>query len=499
MNIAERFLLSRYTIAFVLLIHFIVWFTVFTALDIHPDMADHWIWSRHLSFGYYEHPPFIALTMRVITLLFSDIVFGLKLGSVLFSVLILYLGYLAARQFFDRRTALIFVLILESTPYFSTGSVFWHIDQPYMAFWLLGIFSIGKYINTRNPNWMLLFGGMAGLGALSKYIMILLPMGMMAWLVFNRSSRKLLVQWQTYLGALIALAIVAPNIYWNAQNDWITFSFVLDKGLKGASFGVHFMHFITSQFFLFSIIYSVYFWWQLFSKNLSASILEDENKAIAEQKWSFLLFSGLVPFLFFTLTSFMGSRTDPHWVNVAYFSFFMLLARFISILFSQGHIGQQIILFFSSIGINAVLLTVVLLQIHYVFIPYQFPDAPSLKVMTGWSRTAEQIKGLCEERNLKPPDYIISREYQLSSALGLYMAHHPWPHSIEKEERNLWSPVNSIRKEGALIVCPPSECRDLLEDSRQRFERPFRYLGEIQTLHNGKVLRKLKLFHLQPR
>ncbi len=498
MTIVDRFLASKYTIWIILIIHFIIWFTVFNFLDIHPDMADHWIWSRYLAFGYYEHPPFVAFTMRIITLVFSDIVLGLKLGSVLFSVIILYLAYLVAEEFFERKTALVFVLILISTPYFSTGSVFWHIDQPYMAFWLICLLIIGKYITTQNPNWMILFGLSAGLGAMSKYIMILLPLSMIVWMISNKHSRKLLTNWQTYVGALLAFAIVAPNIYWNSQNDWVTFGFVLDKGLKGASFGVHFMHFIVSQFFLFSVVYSVYFWWQLGTKNLNPTIFSN-GKIIVSQKWKFLLYSGLVPFLFFTVTSFLGSRTDPHWVNVAYFSFFMLLARFVVINIAQGQTSRQVTMFFTSTVLNYSLLAVVLIQIHYIFIPYQFPDTPSLKVMTGWNKTAVQIKELCEYNKIKVPDYVVSREYQLSSALGLYMENNPWPHAIEKKERNMWSPVRTVRKNGALLVCPRSECEGLLEDSKDRFKSAFKYLGEVQTLHNGKVLRKLKIFHMPPR
>ncbi len=146
MTLVDRFLNSKVTIWVILIIHFVIWISIFRILDVHPDMADHWIWSRYLSFGYYEHPPFVALTMRVITIFFDDVVLGLKIGSVIFSALILFLGYVTAKAFFERKTALIYVLILVSTPYFSAGSVFWHIDQPYMAFWLICLLIMVKTI-----------------------------------------------------------------------------------------------------------------------------------------------------------------------------------------------------------------------------------------------------------------------------------------------------------------------------------------------------------------
>ncbi len=39
-----------------LLFHFLIWFSLGMALDLHPDAADHWVWSQYLSWGYYEHP-----------------------------------------------------------------------------------------------------------------------------------------------------------------------------------------------------------------------------------------------------------------------------------------------------------------------------------------------------------------------------------------------------------------------------------------------------------
>ena len=65
--------------------HFLLWSLLGLLTDVHPDMADHWVWSRKLGWGYYEHPPLVALTMAPINWLSLDPVLGLKLGSALFS------------------------------------------------------------------------------------------------------------------------------------------------------------------------------------------------------------------------------------------------------------------------------------------------------------------------------------------------------------------------------------------------------------------------------
>ena len=36
----------------------------FHALDLYPDEAQYWTWSRDLAFGYFSKPPVIAWLMR---------------------------------------------------------------------------------------------------------------------------------------------------------------------------------------------------------------------------------------------------------------------------------------------------------------------------------------------------------------------------------------------------------------------------------------------------
>ena len=50
------------------------------------DEAYYWLWSKHLSAGYYDHPPAVAFVIRAGTLLAGDNEFGIRLVSVLLAV-----------------------------------------------------------------------------------------------------------------------------------------------------------------------------------------------------------------------------------------------------------------------------------------------------------------------------------------------------------------------------------------------------------------------------
>ena len=93
---------------------------------------------------------------------------------------------------------------------------------------------------------------------------------------------------------------------------------------------------------------------------------------------------------------------------------------------------------------------------------------------------------------------MISREYQLASALSLYLDDHPWPHSIEKSERNVWSPVDQIQKHGAGMVSVVSECEKVYDQTFERFQTEILPVNEIKTAYGKRLLRNLFIYLVLP-
>ena len=63
----------------------------------------------------------------------------------------------------------------------------------------------------------------AGLGLLAKFSALFLGVGALVWLMVDRDARKWLLSPWPYLGAILALAIFAPNLLWQSQHHWQTF------------------------------------------------------------------------------------------------------------------------------------------------------------------------------------------------------------------------------------------------------------------------------------
>ena len=54
---------------------------VAASLPLVPDEAYYWVWSRALAAGYPDHPPMVALWLRVGTMLAGDGALGVRLLS----------------------------------------------------------------------------------------------------------------------------------------------------------------------------------------------------------------------------------------------------------------------------------------------------------------------------------------------------------------------------------------------------------------------------------
>jgi hypothetical protein len=137
-------------------------------------------------------------------------------------------------------------------------------------------------------------------------------------------------------------------------------------------------------------------------------------------------------------------------------------------------------------------------QIHYKIIPLSMSEGLSLNKLIGWQETADRIESAFLKNHPHLPEFIISREYQLSSALSFYLSNRPMPHSIEKAERNKWSPGSAIREKGALLVCKQKECKNLIRNSKNRFQVDAQFIDNIKVEHSGRTIRELKLFYLPP-
>lgn len=192
---------------------------VAASIPLTPDEAYYWIWSRHLQFGYFDHPPMVALWIRAGTALFGDSAFGVRcLGpvSALAGSWLLWDAARAAGR--DGNMAVRAVALLNATLMINLGALTMTPDTPLVFFATLAVWSFARLIAHWRMSWSVLVGLSLGLACESKYTAVLMVAGAVIWCVTERRC------WRSFgwlgAGVLTGAVCVLPNVIWNAEHGW---------------------------------------------------------------------------------------------------------------------------------------------------------------------------------------------------------------------------------------------------------------------------------------
>jgi len=196
------------------------------------DEAYYYDWARALAWGYFDHPPGVAVLGLGAPLLPGSAL-AARLGTLLAStltLLALWRLYYACGLRWQPLLALSLLLAAATFPGLVSG-VLTTPDTVLALFWVIALHEALAALprNGRVQRWRWLSAGAAtGLGLLGKYTMVMIgPVFLIALLTLDR--RALRTPWP-YLGGLVALLVLLPNLIWNAQHDWLTLRFQFGHG-----------------------------------------------------------------------------------------------------------------------------------------------------------------------------------------------------------------------------------------------------------------------------
>ncbi|HEU0082835.1 MAG TPA: glycosyltransferase family 39 protein [Bradyrhizobium sp.] len=189
------------------------------------DEAYYWTWSRHLAGGYYDHPPMVAVLIRLGTLIAGDTEFGVRLVSILLALPMSFAVYRTAEILFgDRRVAATAAILLNITLMAAVGTMIVTPDAPLLVASSFVLFFLAKVLATERGAWWLAVGAAVGLALLSKYTALFFGPAILIWLIAVPELRRWLLSPWPYLGGIVAFAIFSPVIFWNADHHWVSFA-----------------------------------------------------------------------------------------------------------------------------------------------------------------------------------------------------------------------------------------------------------------------------------
>ncbi len=188
------------------------------------DEAYYWMWSKHLAGGYYDHPPAVAVVIRLGTMIAGDTELGVRLVSVLLALPMSWALYRAAAILFGgQRVAATATILLNVTLMAAVGTLIVTPDSPLLVASSFVLFYLAKVLETGRGAWWLAVGAAVGAALLSKYTALFFGPAILIWLVSVPKLRRWLVSPWPYLGGLVALALFSPVLLWNADHHWVSF------------------------------------------------------------------------------------------------------------------------------------------------------------------------------------------------------------------------------------------------------------------------------------
>ncbi len=195
---------------------------------LHNDEAYYWMFSRYPAWGYYDHPPMIAMLIGAGYSIFSN-----ELGVRLFVVLSQIVTLLIVWQMLDDekkqspRNVILIILIISVLPVLNIYGFLATPDPPLLLFTALFLFFYRRFLKDESwLNTMLLGIIMAGL-MYSKYH------GAIMLLLIILSNLKLLKNIKFYIASLLAILLFLPHIFWQITNDFPSIQYHLADRVSG--------------------------------------------------------------------------------------------------------------------------------------------------------------------------------------------------------------------------------------------------------------------------
>jgi 4-amino-4-deoxy-L-arabinose transferase-like glycosyltransferase len=189
------------------------------------DESYYWVWSRHLALGYADHPPMVAWLIALTAPLGSSEL-AIRLPFIACEAFAaIALGCTAIALTGEARAggaaAIIFSLVPQTRLMIGEALP----DGPYVLFWSLTLLFAARASIRPRPADMVFLGLSLGAALLSRAFSFSLFAGLLIFA--SLPAYRHLWKQGFWAALLIAAALYAPFVFWNATHGWANFSYTL--------------------------------------------------------------------------------------------------------------------------------------------------------------------------------------------------------------------------------------------------------------------------------
>ncbi|MFD0861059.1 ArnT family glycosyltransferase [Sungkyunkwania multivorans] len=299
--------------------------------DLIFDEAYYWYFAQNLDWGYFDHPPMMALFIKI-----SGLIFGGELGVRFFAPFLfagsIYLTWLLIDSPKRDENILLFCAIAVALPLFNVYGFFMLPDTPLIFFGALFLYAYKRFLSSNAWVWVLLLGFSMAALMYSKYHAILLILGILI------SHPKLLLKFRFWVAILFSLLLFLPHLMWLYETEFYTLEYHIIERAKTNFKAGRVFEYIGGQLGARGFIFFFVF----------LALFKFKSRDRFQKGCKYVVFTALIFFLF----SSFKRNTQPQWtieviVPLMVISFYYLIenVRFQKWFFRLALVNLAVILF----------------------------------------------------------------------------------------------------------------------------------------------------------
>ncbi len=254
----------KYQFALFIILFFIINLIQSYYTKLLEDEAYYWIWSKNLAFGYFDHPPLVALWVKI-----SSLFFERELGVRFFSTISFSLMLIIIWKIIDipkkQNFVWLYFLLVISMALLNVYGFITTPDTPLLLFVALFLYAYKLFLKNEN-NFNILFLGFSMAAMLySKYH------GIVVLFFIVLSNFSLLKNKKFWYAAIFGFVLFVPHLYWQYINDFPSIRYHLFERGNTSTYRImdsiiHIVNQIVIVGLTFPVVYYAFFKQKITSK-----------------------------------------------------------------------------------------------------------------------------------------------------------------------------------------------------------------------------------------
>lgn len=273
------------------------------------DEAYYWHYANKLAWGYFDHPPMVALMIKLSSLFF-DAELGVRFVGCLFSTATFIVLWLSIENSKKEKFVPHFFVLVFSMTLLNAYGFFTLPDTPLLFFTALFLLVYKRFL--KSPSFLLAFVLGLIMAALmySKYHAVLVIFFVLL------SNLKLVFNKYAWVAVIIALFCYSPHFLWLFENDFISIKYHLFERPNAAyDFNKYTLGFLVNLVAIFGLTFPFVYY----------AMFKTRSKDLFTKALLYLTYGILI---FFFISSF-NRRVQTQWIIVICIPAAILVFKFI--------------------------------------------------------------------------------------------------------------------------------------------------------------------------